>query len=251
MQISEYQNIYENEASHFFYVGNHFVILNLVRKYANSVNHNILDAGCGTGLLAKKLQLFGSVTGVDISPEAIKYAKKRGVNARLASIAKLPFKKATFDLVVSVDVLYHQKVKNDRTALLEFKRVLKPGGVLILKVPAYNWLRGSHDIVVHTKHRYTTEELERLAVMVGLKVIKASYFASFLLPLAILKRLYESIAPIGNTESDVRPAPPFLNSFMITLYKLESFLLAFVNLPFGLSTFVVLRKTGKRGTNRV
>ncbi|OGY08594.1 MAG: hypothetical protein A2782_03240 [Candidatus Blackburnbacteria bacterium RIFCSPHIGHO2_01_FULL_43_15b] len=248
MQVSEYENIYKNEGSHFFYVGNHFVILNLVRQYANGVSHNILDAGCGTGLLAKKLQLFGNVTGVDISPEAIKYAKKRGVNARLASITKLPFKNATFDLIVSVDVLYHQKVENDRTALLELKRVLKPGGVLILKVPAYNWLRGSHDVVVHTKHRYTTEELEHLAKLTGLKVIKASYFASFLLPLAILKRLYESIAPTKNTESDVRPIPPFLNSFMITLYKLESFLLAFVNLPFGLSTFVVLQKTGKRGT---
>src|SRR3989344_9097473 len=128
MQTSEYENIYKNEGHHFFYVGNHFVILNLVRRHAKDSTHNILDAGCGTGLLAKKLQSFGKVTGVDISPEAIKYAKKRGVDARLASIAKLPFKKATFDLVVSVDVLYHQKVKNDRTALLEFKRVLKPGG---------------------------------------------------------------------------------------------------------------------------
>ena len=100
MQVSEYENIYKNEGSHFFYVGNHFVILNLVRQYANGVSHNILDAGCGTGLLAKKLQLFGSVTGVDISPEAIKYAKKRGVNARLASIAKLPFKKALADSII-------------------------------------------------------------------------------------------------------------------------------------------------------
>lgn len=248
MQISEYKNIFQNEGHHFFYVGNHFVILNLVRKYANGVNHNILDAGCGTGLLAKKLQLFGNVTGVDVSPEAIKYAKKRGINVRLASITKLPFKNATFDLVVSVDVLYHQKVKNDKIALLELKRVLKPNGVLILKVPAYNWLRGSHDIVVHTRHRYTTEELERLAAMVGLKVIKASYFASFLLPLALLKRLYESIAPIKNTESDVHPVPPILNSFVIALYKLESFLITFTNLPFGLSAFVVLHNIRKRRT---
>src|SRR3989338_9514025 len=242
MQISEYQNIYENEASHFFYVGNHFVILNLVRKYANSVNHNILDAGCGTGLLAKKLQLFGSVTGVDISPEAIKYAKKRGVNARLASIAKLPFKKATFDLVVSVDVLYHQKVKNDRTALLEFKRVLKPGGVLILKVPAYNWLRGSHDIVVHTKHRYTTDELKQLTSKTGLKILKASYFASFLLPFAVTKRLVESVMHPKHAGSDISRPPYFINALIIVLYKLESFLLNFVNIPFGLSVLVVARK---------
>ena len=160
MDISEYKNIFENEESHFFYVGNHNMVLSLVKRYLKPGKEiRILDAGCGTGLLAKKLEKFGVVTGIDISPEAILYAKKRGIRAIKASVTKLPFKDETFDLVVSIDVLYHQNVENDLNALGEFKRVLKPNGILIVKVPAYNWLRGSHDIVVHTKHRYTLEEL--------------------------------------------------------------------------------------------
>lgn len=243
MQISEYKNIFDNENHHFFYVGNHLIILNLVKKYTiGKKSLNILDAGCGTGMLAKKLQALGRVTGVDISPEAIKYSRQRGVNARLASITKLPFKDNTFDLVVSVDVLYHQKVNNDTKAFSELKRVLKPEGILILKVPAYNWLRGSHDLVVHTKHRYTTNELKQLTSKAGLKILKVSYFASFLLPLAIIKRLIESVTRPKHAKSDVSLPPFFFNTLFLALYRSESLLLNFVNIPFGLSALVVARK---------
>ncbi|TSC88471.1 MAG: methyltransferase type 11 [Microgenomates group bacterium Gr01-1014_5] len=243
MQLSEYKNIFDNEEHHFFYVGNRLVILNLVKKYTQGKKSlNILDAGCGTGMLAKKLQTIGRVTGVDISPEAIKYAQQRDVQARLASVTELPFKDNTFDLIVSIDVLYHQLVNNDLKAISEFKRVLKPRGVLILKVPAYNWLRGSHDIVVHTKHRYTANELKQLTTKTGLKILKASYFASFLLPLAIVKRLIESVMRPKHAGSDVSSPPYFLNTLIVALYKLESFLLNFVNIPFGLSALVVAQK---------
>ncbi|OGY12939.1 MAG: hypothetical protein A3A58_00680 [Candidatus Blackburnbacteria bacterium RIFCSPLOWO2_01_FULL_41_27] len=243
MQRSEYKNIFDNEEHHFFYVGNRLVIFNLVKKYTHGKKSlNILDAGCGTGMLAKKLQTIGRVTGVDISPEAIKYAKKRRVKVRLASVTELPFNDNTFDLIVSIDVLYHQLVNNDLKAFSEFKRVLKPSGILILKVPAYNWLRGSHDIVVHTKHRYTTDELKQLTSKTGLKILKASYFASFLLPFAVTKRLVESVMHPKHAGSDISRPPYFLNALIIVLYKLESFLLNFVNIPFGLSVLVVARK---------
>lgn len=76
MDISEYRNIFENEKSHFFYVGNHKIILSLVEKYAKGLNLKILDGGCGTGLLAKKLEKYGDVEAVDINTEALKFAKK-------------------------------------------------------------------------------------------------------------------------------------------------------------------------------
>lgn len=242
MQLSEYKNIFENEGHHFFYVGNCFIILNLIKKYlSNKKNLNILDAGCGTGLLAKKLQIFGSVTGVDINPEAIKYSRKRGIKTHLSSIAKLPFKENTFDLVVCVDVLYHQQVENDVSALKEFKRILKPGGIAIVKVPAYNWLRGSHDKIVHTKHRYTKNELANKAKNAGFKILRASYFTTFLLPFAIIKRIIESITR-AHSASDVRATNHTFNSLLVNLYYLEAIILKFISLPFGLSALIVAQK---------
>lgn len=244
MQKEEYSNIYNQESRHFFYVGNHLLILNLIKRFAgNNGKLQILDAGCGTGMLAVKLLRFGKVMGIDVSHEAVKFSRKRGVDVKRASITKLPFKNHAFDLVVSVDVLYHQWVKNDLQALLEIKRVLKPGGILILKVPAHNWLRGSHDLIVLTRERYTTTQLKRLVAQAGLKTLQASYFASFLLPLAIVKRLIESVSHPGQAVSDVSSPPVPVNSIFIFFYKLESFLLKFVSIPFGLSVFVVAQKT--------
>lgn len=244
MQKEEYRNIYSQEQGHFFYIGNHYLIIRLVERFVGNRNNlQILDAGCGTGLLAKKLERYGHVIGVDISHEALKFSKRRGVRVIQSSITKLPFKPNTFDLIISVDVLYHQKVESDQNAIGEFKRVLKPGGILILKVPAYDWLRGSHDIVVETKKRYTTDQLKRLARLAGLKTLQASYFASFLLPLAIFKRILESTLGKQNIKSDVSKPPNFINSILISFYKLESFTLNFFNIPFGLSAFVIAQKS--------
>lgn len=243
MQEHEYLNIYQNEAKHFFYIGNHNLIMSLTKKFTKgSRGLKILDAGCGTGLLAKKLKAFGQVTGIDINSEAIKFAKKRGVDARLASVTHLPFKANTFDLIVSIDVLYHEQVTDDLQALKEFKRVLKSGGIVIVKVPAYNWIRGNHDIVVQTKKRYTARELLQMTCKVGFIPQKVSYFASFLLPIAIAKRLWETYKKPKQFHSDVVTPAQIVNNFLVLLYILEIKLLDFVNIPFGLSTFIVAKK---------
>ena len=109
MQVSEYKNIFLNESTHFYYIGTHNTILYLVKIYLpKKKNPKILDAGCGTGLLMKKIGKIGRVWGVDISPEAIKFTKRRGIkNTIISSVEKLPFQDNVFDIVVSVDVLYH------------------------------------------------------------------------------------------------------------------------------------------------
>jgi 2-polyprenyl-3-methyl-5-hydroxy-6-metoxy-1,4-benzoquinol methylase len=85
MEISEYNNIYKNESTHFFYIGTHLTVLELTKRYSSSKpSLYILDAGCGTGLLTKKLSMFGTVTGIDYNPQAIKLSQKRGLNAFLA-----------------------------------------------------------------------------------------------------------------------------------------------------------------------
>lgn len=241
MDISEYRNIFENEQSHFFYVGNHKIILSLVAKYAKGLNLKILDGGCGTGLLAKKLEKYGDVEAVDINPEALKFAKKRGIKAKLASVTRLPFKENIFDLVVSVDVIYHKEV-DDQKALSEFFRVLEPGGVLVLRVPANKWLNLRHDKHVYTRERYGKAELLEKLERAGFKIEKISFVNFVLLPLAAIRYFFERLNKDKETSSGVGHIYSFVNSVLIFILSFEARLITKLNFPFGLGLVAVCRK---------
>lgn len=241
MHVSEYKNIFENEETHFFYTANHTIILALLEKFSPKKRVlKILDAGCGTGLLAKKLEKYGNVIGVDISPEALKFAKKRGTKAVLGSVDKLPFKDNSFDVVTSMDVIYHKQV-DDNKALLEFYRVLKPGGILILRVPANKWLRTNHDKHVHTRERYSRSELKNKLEKAGLIIRKLTYINLSLLPLAIISQLKESIFP-KEVSSGVNKIPASINSQLNNILISEEKLSTYFNLPFGLGLIAVCQK---------
>lgn len=241
MQISEYKNIYDNEGSHFFYTSTHELILSLVSKFKPKGEQiKILDAGCGTGLLAKKLDKFGEVYAIDESAEAIKFSKKRGLkNLKRASVDNIPFKNSSFDIITCMDVIYHKGV-DDQRAIDEFSRVLKPGGIIILKAPAFNWLKGSHDIVVETRKRYTINELKKLIRNADLQIIKASYFFMFLFPFVALRRVMDKFR--SSHSSEIGRMPKSVNLILDKIIKLESKLLQKVNLPFGVSAIVIAKK---------
>lgn len=241
MEIAAYKNIFQNEEDHFFYKANHEIVLSLVRHYLTAQSAMVLDAGCGTGLMAAKLGRFGRVWGIDISPEAVKFAKKRGVKVRKASVLKIPFRANTFDLITSLDVIYHKQV-DDIVALREFYRVLKPNGILILRVPANKWLKLNHDKEVHTRERYIPGELKRKLLNAGFQIRLLSFVNMVLLPLAILKQLQESFEP-KKIESGVGKVHPLINRVLLALLLIEVTLLRYVNLPFGLGIISVCRKT--------
>lgn len=244
MHISEYQNIFKNEASHFYYVGMHHNIINLLKKSLPKKRNNIiLDAGCGTGLLMKKMQTFGEVFGVDISNTALEFAQKRNLkNLKLSSVTKLPFKKERFNAVLSIDVLYHQRVKSDEKAIREFYKVLKPKGILILKLPAFNWLRGKHDTIVQTKKRYTKNEVEQMLKKGGFIIKKISYTNMLIFPIALLKRFFLDKLFSNSTVSDVKPPANFINKTLINVILLENKILNYINFPFGISVIAVAQK---------
>jgi SAM-dependent methyltransferase len=201
----------------------------------------VLEAGCGTGGLADALRDTARVVAVDAHPLAIAHAHARGV-ARLAraDVQRLPFADASFDAAVSIDVLYHRAVGDDAAALREIARVVRPGGGVLLFLAAYEWMRSSHDLVVHTARRYTRARLVALADAAGLAVERASYWNSALLPAAALRRAWR-----GNhaaAESDFVATPHAINELMARWLALESALALRVPLPFGLSVFGVLRK---------
>lgn len=245
MEISEYKNIFLNEKEHFFYIANHAIILSLLDKFLNQKKDlTVLDAGCGTGLLSKKLKKYGRVTGLDYSPIALMYAKKRGVKTILGSVVKLPFDSLSFDLVTSVDVLYHKAVINDLAAIKEFYRILKPGGLLVLRVPANKWLHLMHDKHVHTGRRYEKTELYGKLAKTGFLINKLSYINMLLLPLAVVKMLLEKIFDI-KPSSEIQKIPSTINNILTKLLISEIAILKVANLPFGLGLIAVCKKPSK------
>ncbi len=229
----------------------HNTIVKLLEKYRfpKKGKLKILDAGCGTGGLLVKLAKYGNVYGIDISSEGIKLAKKRDLkNLQVGTVTALPYKNNFFDVVVCIDVLYHQKVTDDAKALAEFSRVLKPNGILILKVPSYNWLRGKHDSIAQTKHRFTKPEVELKLKNENFKVKKNTYANMFIFPIALLQRFVSNL--ISSTpKSDLGNLPSLVNNLFIFLGKIEDWLMEKVDLPFGLTIFSVASKTNK-GNNK-
>jgi ubiquinone/menaquinone biosynthesis C-methylase UbiE len=245
MNREEYEIMYRMEHSHWWYRGMESITRALLdRCRGHKANLRILDAGCGTGAaMTSYLSEYGMVTGFDFSCEALKYAVMRGA-ARLvrASVTHVPFASGSFDLVTSFDVLYERGVSDDRTALRELTRVLAPGGSLLLRLPAYNWLRGRHDEAVHARHRYVRREVEALLRQAGLKLEHVSYANMILFPMVLIKRLAERILPAGEIRSDLTMRAGFLNAPLAAILSAESGFVARRRAPFGSSIVAIGRK---------
>lgn len=242
MEKSEYRNIYENEEIHFFYVSTHRLVINLIKKWTKKKSLTILDAGCGTGGLAKKLTVLGNVAAVDASPEAIKFSKKRGVVAKLSPIEKIPYPNGTFDVVTCIDVIYHKQIKDDVEALSEIRRVLKPRGVLVLRVPANRYLLSAHDRHVHTARRYSKKELDRKLRQAGFVVKYISFVHSPIFLVSLMRLIAERLTHLP-TASAVGKVNPIVNKFLSALLKLESkMIVAGITIPFGQGLIAVARR---------
>ena len=235
MQKQEYRRIEQLEEIHFWYRAMETSVLDYLNRRRFS-GAKILDAGCGNGGLSRKLQPFGIVTALDINDTAIRLAKEKGLKKVIkASVERLPFADESFDIVLSLDVLYHKKVKDDEKALREAKRVLKTGGLLILRLPAFEILRGHHDVIVETRHRYVIGEVRKKVINAGFEIEKISY-ANFLLSIPLLlKRNLERILKSDSDASDTVELPGFLNEFFFNYLAAENKLLNYFNYPFGSS----------------
>ncbi len=137
-------------------------------------------------------------------------------------------------------------MKDDTKAFSEFRRVLKPGGILIIKVPAFNWLRGKHDDIVQTKRRYNKQELQNKLINAEFKIMKISYNNMFLLPIVFAKRWLDN-RDATPSQSDIGPVNPVINWLFVLIGAFEIKLLTFLNLPFGVSIIAVTQKVNTRG----
>lgn len=244
MEISEYRNIYDNEGGHFFYVSTHELVVGLIKKWIGRKKLSILDAGCGTGGLLSKLKRFGEVSGIDFSPEAVKFARKRDFKVTRASVEKIPYPDKTFDLVTSIDVIYHRAVVSDSAALAEFYRVLKPDGSLVLRVPANKFLMSAHDRHVHTARRYSKKELDRKLHQAGFVVKYISFVHSPIFLFSLMRLIVERLTHKQAT-STIGKVNPVVNSILKIVLGLEADVACRgVAIPFGQGLIAVATKKG-------
>jgi SAM-dependent methyltransferase len=249
MEPSEYEILFAQEEWHCWFRA----LRSLVEERISSAlgptegEYRILDAGCGTGGMLRRLEGLGSAFAVDNSRLAVGLARRRAAAfLSLASVTSLPFRSSTFDLVLSLDVLYHRQVEGDLTALREARRCLRPGGVLVLNLPAYSCLRSRHDTAVHTARRYHHRDLRRLLGRAGFEVERITYWNTLLFPALAVYRL---LGRAGRSDarpsaSDVRTLPGALNRFLQMLLDAERIWLRRLDLPFGLSLMAVARRPG-------
>ena len=243
MKPVEYRRMFEAEERQWWYAGQRAVALALFEPWARERRLLLLDAGCGTGFNLVALARFGPTLGIDLSQDAIAFCRERGVRSVRGSVLRLPFRAEAFEAVTSFDVIYHDWVGDDRAAVAEMARVLRPGGARLVRVPALELLRGAHDAEVLTRRRYTLGELRALVESCGLRVERSTYCNSLLFPLLFARRTLDRL--LGRQGSDVGFLPAPLESLFRRVMELEAFCVRRgLRFPVGASAVVLAVRPG-------
>ncbi|MCW3023105.1 MAG: hypothetical protein JWR30_2427 [Conexibacter sp.] len=242
MTPDELQTMLSSDERHWWYRGRRRVLRAQLDRLPLAPGARLLDAGCGSGRTLDELVRYGRVSGIDLSPQAVAAAQRRGhQDVRVGRVEQLPFADGTFDVVTCLDVIEH--TPDDRASLAELRRVVRPGGLLLATVPAYQGLWSWHDEVNLHFRRYDSASLRAAAREAGWEVVGDTHFNSLLLAPAAAVRLAQRRRR-RHAHSDLDLTPPRLNGLLELPLRLEARLVAAgTRLPAGLSLLAVLRRS--------
>jgi len=245
MKEHTYPIMFRVEQAHWWYTGRRKILAGFVEEICRQVTDRrprILDVGCGTGANLLMLSEYGEAEGVDISEDALAFCRERGLDkVRLGAGEHLPYDDGTFDLVTAFDVVEH--MDDDLAGLREMRRVLRPGGRVLLFVPTFMFLWGLQDDVSNHRRRYRLPQLRRVLEQAGFEIERMSYAnITFFLPILAMRQLMRLTGVKAESENDINVTA--LNGVLGSVLGAESWLLKFMNLPFGVSGLCVARVKG-------
>jgi len=238
-----YPILFRVEQSHWWHTGRRKIIASFVEDICRRVTDRrprILDVGCGTGANLLMLSQYGDAEGVDVSEDALAFCHERGLEkVKLGAAEALPYDDGTFDLVTALDVVEH--LDDDLAGLREMRRVLRPGGRVLLFVPTFMFLWGLQDDVSHHRRRYRMPELRRVLEQAGFEVERTTYAnITFFMPILAMRKLMRLTGIKAETENNINVSA--LNGVLGSMLGAESFVLKYINIPFGVSGLCVARK---------
>lgn len=236
-----YDRMAAHDTTHWWYRARREILADyLTREAALPSNARILEIGCGTGHNLPMLAAFGDVDAIEIDPAAREFAAER--LGKPVGDAPLPaltgVERGAYDLVAVLDVVEH--VEDDVGALKGMAEVLKPGGAILVTVPAHPWMWSAHDTVNHHHRRYSKATLDKAIRDAGLRHNGIRYFNSLLFPVAVAARVAGKLT--GKDDSDDSPPAAPVNKALEAVFRLERHLVGRVPLPPGLSIITLVRK---------
>lgn len=243
MKIDYEEKYHRLEVDNWWFLSRRELIYKLIDKVSNNRNSKILEIGSSGGYLLMLLNNNGYVNsyGIDISKKAIDQCKQKGIeNAFVMDGIKTQFRNEEFDIIVASDVLEH--IKEPKTALAEWERILKPNGKLIIFVPAFNFLWSSHDVVNFHYRRYSKIQLRNELEKSGFFINQASYWNfSLFIPIAIF-RILSNVFNKHKITDQFDGTSHVINKAFLTLLRFENWLIDFLNFPVGVSLFAICTK---------
>lgn len=229
-----YDRMAAHDSTHWWYTARRDILADYLAREGNLPKAaRILEIGCGTGHNLPMLGAFGTVDAIEIDPAARDIASARlGKPVGAAPLPELTgVERGSYDLIAVLDVVEH--IADDVAALKAMAECLKPGGKILITVPAHQWMWSAHDVVNHHHRRYSKAGLTSVIRAAGLEPRKLGYFNSLLFPLAAAARLAGRLT--GKDDSDDSPPPKIVNTLFEAIFRLERHLVGRVPLTPGVS----------------
>lgn len=223
-----------HDSTHWWYRARRDILSDYIARYADLPKQaRILEIGCGTGHNLPMLSRFGTVDAIEIDDASRAIASERlGRAVGDAPLPELPgIERHSYDMVAVLDVVEH--IEDDVAALRAMAECLKPGGKILIAVPAHQWLWSAHDVVNHHHRRYSKKTLTTAMTRAGLRPAKMRWFNSLLFPLAAAARVAGRIT--GRDDSDDSPPPAPVNALFERIFRLERHLVGRVPMTPGVS----------------
>jgi len=242
MERIVYDRMAEIDQLHWWYRARREILSDLIeRKISLPKEARILEVGCGTGHNLAMLGHFGRIDAIEVDAAARAVASKRLGHAVMdAPLPELPgVADRSYDLIAILDVIEH--IDQDVAGLKGLAGKLKPGGKILITVPAFPWMWSAHDVVNHHKRRYTKKTLKALVRDAGLKLDFLSWFNSLLFPLAAAARLAGRLT--GKEDSDDKLPPRPVNWLFDKIFGLERYALGRLPFPPGVSLVAIVSAT--------